>query len=75
MQGNARPAGFFADGYSSAVRQRQAPAAVGAATGLPGVLSENVIRIPVHVPVNVCGNAVDVVDLLNPAFGNYCAAD
>ncbi|MYV73012.1 DUF320 domain-containing protein, partial [Streptomyces sp. SID1046] len=23
-------------------------------------------------PVNVCGNTVNVVGLLNPAFGNVC---
>ncbi|MEU7426986.1 chaplin [Streptomyces sp. NPDC048362] len=47
--------------------------AQGAAVGSPGVLSGNVIQIPVHIPVNVCGNTVDVVGLLNPAFGNTCA--
>ncbi|NEE48174.1 chaplin, partial [Streptomyces sp. SID8455] len=24
------------------------------------------------VPVNVCGNTINVVGLLNPAFGNTC---
>ncbi|MCF4138387.1 chaplin [Streptomyces sp. Tue 6430] len=38
----------------------------------PGVLSGNVIQLPVHAPVNVCGNTVDVIGLLNPAFGNTC---
>ncbi|MCX4575059.1 chaplin [Streptomyces sp. NBC_01571] len=28
---------------------------------------------PVHVPVNLCGTTVDVVGVLNPAFGNTCA--
>ena len=45
----------------------------GAAVGSPGVLSGNVIQIPIHVPVNVCGNSIGVVALLNPAFGNTCA--
>ncbi len=49
--------------------------AEGAATGSPGVLSGNVVQVPVHVPVNVCGNSVDVIALLNPAFGNTCAND
>ncbi|WP_406386798.1 chaplin [Streptomyces sp. NBC_01618] len=40
----------------------------------PGVLSGNVIQAPVHVPVNVCGNSVDVVGLLNPASGNACGS-
>ncbi|MEU3343671.1 chaplin [Streptomyces sp. NPDC006700] len=47
--------------------------AEGAAANSPGVLSGNVIQAPVHVPVNVCGNTVNVVALLNPAFGNGCA--
>lgn len=46
--------------------------ASGEATNSPGVLSGNSVQIPVHVPVNVCGNSVDVVALLNPAFGNTC---
>ncbi|MEG3628708.1 chaplin [Streptomyces poriticola] len=46
--------------------------AKGEAVGSPGVLSGNVLQVPVHIPVNVCGNTVDVVGLLNPAFGNAC---
>ncbi|WP_330175299.1 chaplin [Streptomyces sp. NBC_01498] len=46
--------------------------AQGAAIGSPGVLSGNAIQVPVHVPVNVCGNTINVVGLLNPAFGNTC---
>jgi hypothetical protein len=44
----------------------------GAAVGSPGVLSGNVIQVPVNIPVNVCGNSIDVIALLNPAFGNTC---
>ncbi|KIF74873.1 hypothetical protein QR77_14705 [Streptomyces sp. 150FB] len=51
----------------------QAADASGAAVGSPGVLSGNTIQAPVDVPVNVCGNSIDVVGLLNPAFGNGCA--
>ncbi|AEN08252.1 MULTISPECIES: chaplin [unclassified Streptomyces] len=39
----------------------------------PGVLSGNAVQVPVHVPVNVCGNTVNVIALLNPVFGNSCA--
>ncbi|MEV6054245.1 chaplin [Streptomyces sp. NPDC052107] len=46
--------------------------ASGAASNSPGVLSGNVVQVPVHVPVNVCGDTVDVIGLLNPAFGNTC---
>ncbi|ALV35591.1 chaplin [Streptomyces sp. CdTB01] len=49
--------------------------AEGAAIGSPGVLSGNVIQIPIHVPINVCGNTVDVIAALNPAFGNHCMND
>jgi hypothetical protein len=46
--------------------------AEGAAVGSPGVLSGNVVQVPVHVPINVCGNTIDIVGILNPAFGNQC---
>ncbi|MET8951445.1 chaplin ChpH [Streptomyces sp. NPDC001222] len=46
--------------------------AQGAAVHSPGVVSGNVIQVPVHVPVNVCGNTISVIGLLNPAFGNTC---
>ncbi|MDX3577429.1 MULTISPECIES: chaplin ChpG [unclassified Streptomyces] len=41
----------------------------------PGVLSGNVVQVPVHIPVNICGNTINVVGLLNPAFGNTCVND
>ncbi|MEU9341574.1 chaplin [Streptomyces sp. NPDC048278] len=47
----------------------------GAAAHSPGVLSGNVIEVPIHVPVNVCGDTIDVIGLLNPAFGNTCVSD
>ncbi|WP_405818983.1 chaplin ChpH [Streptomyces sp. NBC_00838] len=46
--------------------------AQGAAVGSPGVLSGNVIQVPIHIPVNACGNTVSVIGLLNPTFGNTC---
>ncbi|MFF2999768.1 chaplin [Streptomyces sp. NPDC057950] len=49
------------------------PNPVGAAVGSPGLLSGNVIQIPVDLGLNLCGNTVDVVGLLNPATGNACA--
>ncbi|MFJ8543384.1 chaplin [Streptomyces sp. NPDC093586] len=45
----------------------------GSATGSPGVVSGNTVQLPVDAPVNVCGNTVNVVGLLNPAVGNSCA--
>ncbi|WP_336323406.1 chaplin [Streptomyces lavendofoliae] len=46
--------------------------ASAAAIGSPGVLSGNVVQVPVHVPINVCGNTINIIALLNPAFGNVC---
>ncbi|MFI0981619.1 chaplin ChpH [Streptomyces sp. NPDC021093] len=46
--------------------------AQGAALNSPGVVSGNVVQVPVHVPVNACGNTVNVIGLLNPTFGNTC---
>ncbi|MFD7706520.1 chaplin ChpG [Streptomyces sp. NPDC059785] len=43
-----------------------------AAAHSPGVLSGNVLQVPIHLPVNVCGNTIDIIGLLNPAFGNTC---
>ncbi|MFL4946359.1 chaplin [Streptomyces sp. MMS24-I31] len=57
-------AAFAADGGASAE---------GAAAGSPGVISGNTLQLPVDVPVNVCGNTVNVVGLLNPAAENRCA--
>ncbi|MEV0369265.1 chaplin [Streptomyces sp. NPDC050636] len=47
--------------------------AEGAAVGSPGVVSGNLIQVPIHIPVNVCGNTGNLVGVLNPAFGNKCA--
>ncbi|CAK7284458.1 chaplin [Streptomyces sp. RM1] len=46
--------------------------AQGAAVGSPGVLSGNALQVPVNIPVNVCGDTIDVIGLLNPGFGNTC---
>ncbi|MGW6456988.1 chaplin [Streptomyces sp. NPDC055078] len=47
--------------------------AFGGASHSPGVGSGNSVQVPVDVPVNACGNSVNVVGALNPAFGNECA--
>jgi hypothetical protein len=46
-------------------------AARGPAAAPPGVGSGNLVQIPVDVPVNVSGNSVSVIGLLNPVFGNH----
>ncbi|WP_371596360.1 chaplin [Streptomyces sp. NBC_00564] len=48
------------------------PDPVGVAVGSPGVLSGNVVQIPIDLDLNVCGNSINVVGLLNPAIGNHC---
>ncbi|MGW0944171.1 chaplin [Streptomyces sp. NPDC001858] len=47
----------------------------GAAIGSPGVLSGNVVQVPIHIPINVCGNSINVIALLNPTAGNVCIND
>ncbi|MEV6208581.1 chaplin [Kitasatospora sp. NPDC051914] len=63
-------AGLVASGAGVAAASSGAE---GVASGSPGVLSGNLVQVPVHVPVNVCGNTVNVIGALNPAFGNSCA--
>ncbi|MEV4937624.1 chaplin [Streptomyces zaomyceticus] len=46
--------------------------AQGVAAYSPGVGSGNLIQVPIHIPVNACGNTVSVIGLLNPSFGNTC---
>ncbi|MFF2010899.1 chaplin [Streptomyces sp. NPDC058195] len=46
--------------------------AAGGAAYSPGVISGNVIQVPIHIPLNLCGNTIDVIGLLNPTFGNTC---
>ncbi|MFG2695911.1 chaplin [Kitasatospora sp. NPDC051984] len=46
--------------------------AEGAAIGSPGVLSGNLIQVPIDLDLNVCGNSIDVIGLGNAAFGNVC---
>jgi hypothetical protein len=54
-------------GMASATGGSQAD---GQAVGSPGVASGNLVQVPVHVPVNAVGNSVNVIGVLNPAFGN-----
>ncbi|AZM52340.1 hypothetical protein DMA15_06770 [Streptomyces sp. WAC 01529] len=65
----AAATGVFAatGGYAHADSTAQ-----GGSSNSPGVLSGNSVQAPVDIPVNVCGNTVNVVGLLNPAAGNNC---
>ncbi|MGP4113762.1 chaplin [Streptomyces sp. 4N509B] len=59
--------GIVVAGAGVAAAHATAP---GQALHSPGVGSGNVVQAPVHLPVNVNGNSVNVVGVLNPAFGN-----
>ncbi|MFI6687282.1 chaplin [Streptomyces sp. NPDC050485] len=59
-------------GLASGTGHGGGASAEGVAEGSPGVLSGNLLQVPVHVPVNLCGNTVSVIGLLNPVFGNAC---
>src|SRR5689334_23298031 len=47
----------------------------GAAKGSPGLLSGNHVQVPLHLPVNACGNSVDVISLFDDAYGTTCVND
>ncbi|MCL2729372.1 MAG: chaplin [Actinomycetia bacterium] len=65
---------MVAGGVLASAGYAQADAAAdGDTAGSPGVLSGNSVQAPVHIPINVCGNTIDVIGLLNPASGNACA--
>ncbi|GFE16744.1 membrane protein [Streptomyces glebosus] len=46
--------------------------AAGFAAGSPGILSGNNVQVPINIPINICGNSLNLVAALNPAFGNAC---
>lgn len=46
--------------------------AVGVARNSPGVLSGDVVQVPVDAKLNACGNSVDIVGLFNPVAGDIC---
>jgi hypothetical protein len=75
--GGTRPGAPAADtwthGDSHPDTSAYGASASGVTAGSPGVLSGNNASAPVNIPVNACGNSVDVVGVANPAFGNSCA--
>ncbi|MFE4970063.1 chaplin [Streptomyces sp. NPDC056660] len=46
--------------------------AEGAAVASPGFISGNEIQVPIHIPINLCGNTINIIAALNPAFHNVC---
>ncbi|MGW0559294.1 chaplin [Streptomyces sp. NPDC003016] len=62
--------GLLAAGAGAASASDGGAHAQGKAVQSPGVGSGNLVQVPVHAPVNVVGNTVNVIGALNPAFGN-----
>lgn len=46
--------------------------ALGSASRSPGAVSGNTIQLPINVPINACGDTVDVHAHLNPAVMDTC---
>ncbi|MFD7909038.1 chaplin [Kitasatospora sp. NPDC059722] len=73
VAGTAATAALLAAGAGVAsAHHLHGATAEGVAAGSAGVVSGNSVEVPVHIPLDVCGNSVDVAGLLNPAFGNHC---
>ena len=64
--------GLLIGGLGMGVAQADTAASGGTADS-PGILSGNLIQIPVSIPVNVCGNSVSVVGVLDSASDNHCS--
>ncbi|MFJ9441738.1 chaplin [Kitasatospora sp. NPDC101235] len=65
----AAVAGIVAAGAGTAMA---GAGAEGVVANSPGVVSGNQIEVPIHVPINLCGNTINIVGLLNPTFGHHC---
>ncbi|HEV7628983.1 MAG TPA: chaplin [Streptomyces sp.] len=44
----------------------------GSASGA-GLVSGNSVQAPISIPIDVCGNTVSVIGVMNPASGSACA--
>ncbi|WP_420856321.1 chaplin family protein [Streptomyces malaysiense] len=65
-------AGVFALGGTAGAFAADPDPTTGVAMDSPGVLSGDVVQVPIDIPVNLCGDSVDIIGLLNPAAGNTC---
>ncbi|QFQ96160.1 chaplin [Streptomyces phaeolivaceus] len=70
--GGGHGGGYGDEGHGSSGSSHGGSRASGHAGDSPGVASGNHIQVPVHIPVNVCGNSVDVLGIGNPATDNDC---
>lgn len=65
-------AGFAVVGGAGVASAYSGAGAAGVAQNSPGVVSGNLIQVPIDLPLNICGNSINGGGLLNPAFGNTC---
>ncbi|MCQ4082560.1 chaplin [Streptomyces sp. RB6PN25] len=65
-------AGLVAVGAGTAAAQGNDTTGTGTANNSPGFISGNLAQVPINLPINVCGNTVNVIGALNPAFGHPC---
>ncbi|WP_326691781.1 MULTISPECIES: chaplin family protein [unclassified Streptomyces] len=73
--GNSGPgAGTSHEGGGHSPQGGHSARADGASHGSPGVGSGNDVQVPVDIPVNVCGDSVNVVGIGNGVQGNGCEA-
>ncbi|MFF4764208.1 chaplin [Streptomyces sp. NPDC001292] len=47
--------------------------ATGTAANNAGLLSGNVIQVPLHLGLTPCGNSVNLIGMLSPTAGNVCS--
>ncbi|MEU8893762.1 chaplin [Streptomyces sp. NPDC048442] len=59
-------------GAAGAAAADPPPPPTGVAEDPPGVLSGDVVEIPINAPANVCEDTIDIIGLLNPASNNNC---
>jgi hypothetical protein len=65
-------AGVLALGGTATAQAADPGPTTANATNSPGVLSGDVVQVPIYVPINACGDSVDIIALLNPAALNSC---
>jgi hypothetical protein len=65
--------GLLISGFGMATAQAATGASAdGSASNSPGLLAGNLIEIPVNLPVNACGDTVNVIGILDSVTGNSC---
>jgi small secreted domain DUF320 len=70
----AAVAAFAVLGTAGTASASSGAGAVGGASDSPGVLSGNVIQVPINLPFNLCGNDIPLLSALTGAAGNTCAS-